>query len=147
VGLIQFCPWGGQQDVGMNSSELAALTPTEQMKGPVLTYLSKYKDKYGNLDTVQSVFMAVFYPKYINEPGETQFPSSVPVANPGIYTPDDYIGKAHGQAQLPYQISTVPYLYRKARLSLPYKLMWIAGIGLGALWGVTEYEKKHGPII
>lgn len=110
VGLIQFMPQT-LKDYGLLSAQTAALVPTSgivpehakqavkteflsrwptaeaQLKGPVLTYLSRYAP----FPTRQSLYMSVFYPAYRNLAPSTAFPDSVQKANPGVKTISDYV--------------------------------------------------------
>jgi len=92
-GLIQFRDEAAQ-DLGFrDSTDLVQTLGTfhNQMYGAVLPYLEMRKKRYGPLDTQNALYMAVFYPRYINEPPDTLFPEHVRKANPGIDTPADYI--------------------------------------------------------
>lgn len=59
----------------------------DQMEYVVYPYLAKYKP----FPTQQSLYMAVFYPKYRFVDPQTPFPASVTAVNRNIYTPADYI--------------------------------------------------------
>lgn len=96
TGLIQFIPstasrMGTSVDTIYQMSALDQLDLVEQ-------YFSPYR---GKLNTVQGVFMAVFYPKAMTWSLDTAFPSSVQKANPGIVKVGDYIRLATKRAKLP----------------------------------------------
>lgn len=110
VGLIQFMPQT-LKDYGLLSASLAEQVPTRgavpeavkqavrreflskwptadaQLRGPVLTYFSRYKP----FPTRQSLYLSVFYPAYRNVAPDTAFPSIVQAQNPGINTVQDYV--------------------------------------------------------
>lgn len=110
IGLIQFMPQT-LKDFGLLSATLAQQVPTKgvvpeavkqavkkefltkwptveaQLRGPVLTYFSRYKP----FPTRQSLYLSVFYPAYRNSPPDTVFPDSVQKQNPGIVRVADYV--------------------------------------------------------
>lgn len=99
-GLIQITDAAARDIFGASGSkELVELYNTfdAQMDNVVLPYL-QHRQRYFNsglpFNTMQSLFMAVFYPAYINKPINTEFPDSVKNVNPGINTVRDYIDKA-----------------------------------------------------
>lgn len=116
VGLIQLMPQT-LRGLGLLSTQLTALVPTsgavpENVKQLVRhEYLSKYPDAESQLlgpvyahfkgyrpyPTAQSVYMAVFYPRYRNVSPMTTFPDSVRAQNPGITTVADYVAKVENQ--------------------------------------------------
>lgn len=128
-GLIQFMP-DTAKDLGFkNSDDLVKRYPSAeaQLKGPVLNYLSKYKPFTNN----QSLYMAVFYPKYRNVPIDTAFSDSIRKVNPGINFVSDYINlveKRNGKA-----------------VSFPKKQFSFLGfiIPLGAITLATSYYLTH----
>jgi len=88
-GLIQFID-STARDLGFNdSADLVKELPTfkEQMQFAVYPYLVQFAPYY----TEQSLYMAVFYPKFRHVAPETVFPDSVQRVNPGIVTVQDYI--------------------------------------------------------
>lgn len=110
VGLIQFMPQT-LKGMGLLSPYVAGLVPSfgpvpenvkaivkeeflakfpnadAQLQGPVLQYFKKYT----SYPTEQSVYMAVFYPKFRDVDPSTPFPAYVQAANPGIDTVQDYL--------------------------------------------------------
>lgn len=96
TGLIQFMPSTAEK-LGTTTAALANMNHAEQI--PVMREYfrrvadGKWAGPAGKLDTTQSLYMAVFYPKYRYEPANKRFPDSVIQANPGITTPADYIRK------------------------------------------------------
>lgn len=88
-GLIQFTDATAQSLGYTNSQELIDKNPdiSSQLLFPVLQYLLRYKP----FPTEQSLYLAVFYPKYrYSDPG-TEFPDSIKAVNPGINSVQDYI--------------------------------------------------------
>lgn len=110
VGLLQFMPQT-LKDFGLLSASLAEKVPTRgvvsedvkqavkreflikwpsteaQLRGPVTTYLSRYKP----FPTRQSLYLSVFYPAYRNVSLDTTFPTAVQAQNPGIVKVGDYV--------------------------------------------------------
>jgi hypothetical protein len=125
VGLIQFMPQT-LKDYGLLSARLAEQVPTRgvvpeavkqevrrefltkwpnaeaQLRGPVLTYLSRYKP----FPTRQSLYLSVFYPAYRNSPPDTLFPANVQAQNPGIARVQDYVD--HVEKRRVAQIAKTP---------------------------------------
>jgi len=62
-------------------------TFTSQIDNIVIPYLSRYAP----FPTQQSLYMAIFYPKYRRVAPTTEFPDSVAAINPGIKTVSDYV--------------------------------------------------------
>jgi hypothetical protein len=88
-GLIQFLD-STAEDMGFNSAaDLVKKNPTieSQLRGPVLSYLAKYRP----FPTEQSLYMSIFYPAARTWPMGQPFPAKVQAANPGIKTPGDYV--------------------------------------------------------
>ena len=92
-GLIQFMDATARGMGYRDSLDLVTRYPdfATQMYGPVMQYLSPYKP----FPTEQSLYMAVFYPKYRKESLNQQFPARVQAANPGIRTVGDYVDKVN----------------------------------------------------
>jgi hypothetical protein len=88
-GLIQFMPDTARAMGYKDADEIVKKFPSAeaQLKGPVLSYLSKYKP----FSTKQSLYMSVFYPQYRNVPIDTAFSDSIRKVNPGINFVSDYI--------------------------------------------------------
>lgn len=127
-GLIQVIDSTAQSDFGYSdSSSLVMEYPDfeSQMYNVVLPYLQKYKP----FPTKQSLYMAVFYPKYRDVPRSTVFPEHVRKVNPGITTVQDYINFVDrriktSELRIPKSIpvlmaailtGTAVYLYTKSR--------------------------------
>lgn len=91
-GLIQIIDSSARELGFLNSADAVAQFPDfeSQMYHVVYPYLRR-KKSLGPLDTEQRLYMAVFYPAYMNVPLDTLFPASVQKVNPGISTPRDYI--------------------------------------------------------
>jgi hypothetical protein len=101
-GLIQFMDLTAKS-LGYNDSlDLVNQNPTfeGQLRGPVKKFLQArlkgFKAPIGD----QKLFMAVFYPAYMEAPTNKAFPDSVQRANPGIKTPGDYIQKLYAKSGL-----------------------------------------------
>ncbi len=110
VGLIQFMP-DTLKGMGLLSPSLAALVDPErpesedtkqrvraeflakfpdaisQLAGPVMQYFRPMKP----FPTEQSVYLAVFYPKFRSASLTQEFPANVQAQNPGIDTVGDYV--------------------------------------------------------
>lgn len=96
-GLIQVTNTTAQDVFGVSDS-LALVSQfsdfESQMYNVVLPYLQQRQKIYHNgapLDTQKSLYMAVFYPAYMDDPIDKPFPPSVVKSNPGIHSPRDYI--------------------------------------------------------
>lgn len=87
-GLIQFIDSTAQSLGFTDSLDLVTKNPTIQKQLPIV---EKYLMQFYPFDGKQSLYLAVFYPKYRYVSPETQFPDSVKKANPGINTPADYV--------------------------------------------------------
>lgn len=121
-GLIQFMD-ATAREMGYSggSSELIQKHPTResQLRTPVYNYLKRWKP----FPTQQSIYMAVFYPKYRYVPPSTEFPDSVKKVNPNIVTVQDYVNKVNRKAGNyavkggiglgTIAILTLAYIYRK----------------------------------
>ena len=98
TGLIQFIP-STARGLGTSTDQLAQMSKVAQMRY-VQTYL-KRKTRIGPLNTVQALFMAVFYPVAMKWPMDKAFSAKVQRSNPGIVTVRDYVGHALRRAKLP----------------------------------------------
>jgi hypothetical protein len=98
TGLIQFMP-STARGLGTSTAQLAKMSKVAQMRF-VQTYL-KRKTRIGPLNTVQSLFMAVFYPVAMKWPLDKEFSAKVQRSNPGIVTVGDYVAHALRRAKLP----------------------------------------------
>ena len=89
AGLIQFIP-STAKSLGFNDSiDLIKKLPkiNEQLEYAVKPYLIKYRP----FISLQSLYMAVFYPAARFWEPSKKFPAIVTKYNPGIYTPADYV--------------------------------------------------------
>jgi len=88
-GLIQFMDLTAREMGYNGSADLVARFPTveAQLRGPVLSYLSRYMP----YPSLQALAMAVFYPAARYWDPEMSFPAVVQLANPGIRTVQDYV--------------------------------------------------------
>lgn len=96
-GLIQVTNSTAKDVFGVDDS-LALVTAypdfESQMDNVVLPYLKNRQRVYNQgrpLSTRKELYMAVFYPAYMDDPATKPFPSYVVKVNPGIRTPQDYI--------------------------------------------------------
>lgn len=87
-GLIQFIDSTARGLGYQSSQDLITKHPTIQSQLPVV---EKYLQQYVPFDGKQSLYLAVFYPKYRFVSPDVEFPDSVKAVNPGINTPADYI--------------------------------------------------------
>jgi hypothetical protein len=106
TGLIQFYPKLTKQLLGVSTHELAKMDAVEQMEW-VQTYLDK-KRRGRELDTVQKLYMSVFYPAAMRWDLDDSFPARVAEQNNGISTPREYIAEALRYAKLPTSESGAP---------------------------------------
>ncbi len=60
TGLIQFMPSTAER-LGYTTAQLATMSQEEQIRGPVWKYFSTF----GKLSTLDHVYLAVFYPKFM----------------------------------------------------------------------------------
>jgi hypothetical protein len=85
VGLIQFCPKGGQVTVRKTGAQLAAMTNVEQ-----LTYVEQFIKPYkSKIKEYADLHLAIFYPSYLGKSDSTVFPSSVQKGNPYFFKGTD----------------------------------------------------------
>lgn len=120
-GLIQFMHSTAQGMGFKSADDLVSKYPDieSQLRGPVLSYLSKYKP----FPSDQSLYMAVFYPVYRFVPQDTAFPDTVTKQNPGIRTVRDYVD-----------------LVERRKFSAFYLLIPISAIAL--MYVLTNYPKE-----
>ncbi len=117
VGLIQFMP-DTLKGMGLLSPSVAALVSpdrpeTDEVKQKVRAeFLAKFPDAVSQLNgpvrqyfkpmkpfpTEQSVYMAVFYPKFRSASLTQEFPAHVQAQNPGIDTVGDYVNLVQKKA-------------------------------------------------
>lgn len=95
VGLIQINDPTAKDLFGMSASALVNKYPDfdSQMDNVVLPYLQQRRRVYNAgapLFSRNDLYMAVFYPAYMNKSPDTLFPESIQKVNPGIKTPADY---------------------------------------------------------
>lgn len=97
-GLIQFTNSTAQKMGFKNADDLVNKYPTieSQLEFPVYNYLKQFIPFSGK----QSLYLAVFYPKYRNFPPDTVFSDLVKSQNPGINTVQDYIDFVDGKKKL-----------------------------------------------
>ncbi len=105
-GLIQFMDATAKSLGYKDSQELVTKNPSyeAQMLGPVREYFKKVGPPF---PTRQSLYMAVFYPKFRSVPLTTALPDSVRKVNPGVDTVGDYVTKAMKAAQSKMPIGTL----------------------------------------
>lgn len=95
VGLIQFMPKTAK-GLGTTTDELANMDVIEQMQ-----YVERYLKQFGtNLNTEQKLYMAVFFPRWMNKDIDEPFPQWAFDKNPGIKTPRDYIKMVNAGARI-----------------------------------------------
>lgn len=95
IGLIQINDPTARDLFGMSARELVTKYSDfdSQMDNVVLPYLQQRKKVYNAgapLFSKNDLYMAVFYPAYMNKSPDTLFPDAVQRVNPGIRTPADY---------------------------------------------------------
>ena len=97
-GLLQFTNTTARNMGYASADDLVAKHPTidSQLEGPVYNYLKEFLPFTGK----QSLYMAVFYPKYRTVSPDTAFSSTVKSQNPGIFTVQDYIDFVDGKKKL-----------------------------------------------
>lgn len=102
-GLLQFTNSTARGMGYASADDLVAKHPSieSQLEGPVYNYLKQFIPFTGK----QSLYMAVFYPKYRNVHPLTHFPDKVKSLNPGIFTAQDYIDYVDGKKKLQKVIS------------------------------------------
>lgn len=89
-GLIQFIDSTARSEFGVSDS-LALVNKYPDFESQMYNAVLPYLKKYAPYPTKQKLYMAVFYPKYMNVAPDTPFPESVRKVNRGISTPQDYI--------------------------------------------------------
>jgi hypothetical protein len=89
-GLLQWIDSTAKGLGYKDSADLIAKNPTreQQLVGPVVGYLSKFKP----FNSIEEVAAAIFYPAYKNKL-DTPLPAAVQKANPGIVTLRDYANR------------------------------------------------------
>lgn len=95
IGLIQINDPTAKDLFGMSAKALVSRYPdfNSQMDNVVLPYLQQRKKVYNAgapLFSRYDLYMAVFYPAYMNKDPDTPFPENVKKMNPGINSPADY---------------------------------------------------------
>jgi hypothetical protein len=107
-GLIQFMPataaamgFSGYRSIRDGSptaaDNLVATAPTIETQ---MKYVLQYLKPLAPFPTLQSLHMAVFYPRYRSVAPTTEFPDTVKKANPGIKTVSDYMRRASPLARV-----------------------------------------------
>jgi hypothetical protein len=94
-GLLQFIDSTAQSLGFKDSADLVTKNPTrvDQLLGPVLDYLARYKP----FDNTQALYMSVFYPSARNWAPDREFPDTVQNVSPGIRTVQNYVDKVEGK--------------------------------------------------
>lgn len=80
TGLIQFLP-STAEGLGTTTDALAAMSGVEQLDY-VYDYLKTYK---GDMDSVYTTYLAVFYPAALNQSDAYVFPGNVVSSNPVFF--------------------------------------------------------------
>lgn len=93
IGLIQFHPNYGLKDVGLTVNDIVTKYTTFESQLPLV---KKYLSRYSPFPTKQSLYMAVFYPKYRFVPSDTLFSEREQKANKPIKKVQDYIDLVDG---------------------------------------------------
>ena len=129
-GLIQVIDSTAQSEFGAaDSLALVSTFPDfdSQMENVVWPYLAKYMP----FSTKQSLYLAVFYPRYRFVDPLTPFPANVQAANPGITTPQDYI-------------DYVDRVIRVGNLRIPKALPAALGLGVAGLilWAILRKRQR-----
>ena len=99
VGLIQFEPNITGREIGITVDQLAVLPALQQMDW-VQVKLDRARNGQ-RLHSAHKLAMAVFFPPAIGWEDGQPLPPHVAAANPGIYTPRDYLGRVAAVALLP----------------------------------------------
>ena len=133
-GLIQFVDSSAQELGYMDAADLVEENPSreKQLLGPVYHYLEKYKP----FPTNQSLYMAVFYPKFRFVEPTTAFPQFVQGLNPGINTVQDYIDLVEGR--------TIAASILEPIKSIPKPVLLTSGGGVAALAFFALKPKPRG---
>ena len=133
TGLIQFMPKTAK-GLGTTTEALARMGQVEQMK-----WVEKYLRQFSSpKDTVQSLFMAVFYPAAMKWPLDKEFSSTVQRWNPGITTVRSYVAVALRNAKLPSSedvgsapLETLPFaLTKRASKTVPQWIWITTAVGM-----------------
>ena len=97
-GLLQFTNTTARNMGYASADDLVNKHSTidSQLEIPVYNYLKEFVPFTGK----QSLYMAVFYPKYRYVSPNTSFGDKVKSQNPGIFTVQDYIDKVEGKKKL-----------------------------------------------
>lgn len=137
TGLIQFIP-STARGMGTTTQALAKMGKVQQMRW-VEQYL-KRKRRIGPLNTVQGLFMAVFYPKAMKWPLTKEFPPNVQRANPGINTVGDYVAHALRRAKLPASsdvgaapLVALPFAVARRAAKAPTWVLATSAVGIAVL--------------
>lgn len=138
-GLIQVIDATAQDVFGYQDSlALVSDYPDfySQMDNVVFPYLQSRMNTHNAgrpLDTRQSLYMAVFYPAYMNEGTSKEFPEAVKRVNPGIERVQDYIDFVNARI-------------RTASLRIPPTLPLIAILAAmgGVYWWIARQAPKRG---
>lgn len=125
-GLLQFVDKTAKGLGYKNSLDLVNKHPTviSQLQTPVYNYLKQYKP----FTSSNYLFLSVLYPKARNWSIYKKFPDIVPLLNPGIFRPIDYIKKI-------YKFNSMTYVS-------PLVYLTVAGFLIPILTKVKFYDKK-----
>lgn len=141
TGLIQFIS-STANGLGTSVEALYGMTGRQQM-----VWVEKYfAPKAGKMFSVEDVYMTVFYPKAVGNP-DYPFPASVVAANPGIYTPRDYVAMANRRAKLaPYVGGTLAeslaLASQPSRWTFAAAAPWVGLISVALLAGALLYRRR-----
>lgn len=94
IGLIQFIPSTLLSEFNLTSKDIIEKYNTFESQIPLV---EKYLSKYKPFPTKQSLYMAVFYPKYRNVAPDTLFPQKVQEVNKPIKKVQDYVDLVEGK--------------------------------------------------
>ena len=133
-GLIQFMP-DTARGLGYGSADaLVSQFPTieSQLRGPVLQYLRGYAP-FG-YPMPQSLYLAVFYPKYRYMPVDTEFSDIIQRQNPGIKKVGDYVSFVESLAKKTGKIAISSYS------AAPFIILLLMAGGIG---GYYLYKKRR----
>ena len=97
-GLIQITD-AAARDIGFSDS-LDAVTRNPDFDSQMNNVVYPYLKRYAPYPTLQSLYMAVFYPAARTVPPDTIFPESVRKVNPGIITVQDYVNFVNKRVSL-----------------------------------------------
>jgi hypothetical protein len=118
TGLIQFYPSHTRKNLGIETTDLAKMSASEQMD-----WVQKYLDdkRRGRpLDTVHKLFMAIFHAPAMKWDPNDRFSTRISAGNFGISTPAEYVQAVMKNAKLPSSEFAPP----PSELVSPSKSSW-----------------------